>query len=401
MSTGETNARKIRRGEAEHGCPVSRGSDGVWLVRGFTAARTALRSPGTVQAGLGVETVSRMPARIRRPVLYRDGAEHREHRRQTARFFTPRRVDEHYRTIMERAAEAQLDMLRGAGRADLSDLSFALAIEVTCAVLGMTESRPGLRRRLERFFPEEFGEPGFTSLNGLYWVWRQVVNWAGMYLADVRPAVRARRRQRRDDLISYLLDEGCSAAEILGECITFAAAGMVTTREFVNVAAWHLFTDDTLRDRYRSADEPERLAILHELLRLEPVIGHLRRRTTAPVDLPAEDGEVVTVPPGEVIDIDVSATNVDPRAMGEQALAVCPGRPLAAGAGAGAAGLSFGDGAHKCPGATIAILESDIFLTRLLALPGVRMASAPRVSFKEPISGYELRGMVVAVPAPS
>ncbi|WP_449350719.1 hypothetical protein [Streptomyces shaanxiensis] len=35
-----------------------------------------------------------------------------------------------------------------------------------------------------------------------------------------------------DDLISHLLAEGCSDAEILGECLTFAAAGMVTTREF-------------------------------------------------------------------------------------------------------------------------------------------------------------------------
>jgi cytochrome P450 len=398
MPNGDTHARKIHRGEDEAGCPVSRGSDGVWAVRGFAAGRAALRSPATVQAGLGVETVEKMPAKIRRPVLFRDGPEHREHRRQTARFFTPRRVDESYRTIMERVAEAQLDKLRRAGRAHLADLGFDLAIEVTSAVLGMTDSRPGLRRRLERFFPEEFGEPGFTSLSGLYWVWRQAVNWTGMYLSDVRPAVRARRRQRRDDLISYLLDEGCSAAEILGECITFAAAGMVTTREFVNVAAWHLFTDAALRERYRSAEEPERLAILHELLRLEPVIGHLRRRTTAPVELPTGNGELVTVPAGELIDINLSATNTDPDVMGEQPHAVCPARPL--GHGATAPGLSFGDGAHRCPGASIAILESDIFLNKLFAQPGVRMDTPPRVSFKEAISGYELRGMVVAVAAP-
>jgi hypothetical protein len=111
-----------------------------------------------------------------------------------------------------------------------------------------------------------------------------------------RPPAVADEPQRRDDLISHLLDEDCSSAEILGECITFAAAGMVTTREFVNVAAWHLFTDDALLDRYRAAEEPERLAILHELLWLEPVVGHLKRRTTAPVELLTEDHETVTVP---------------------------------------------------------------------------------------------------------
>jgi cytochrome P450 len=394
MSIDDTNARKIDRGEAEDGCPVRRGSDGVWTVRSYAAARAALRSTDTVQAGLGVETVEKMPAKIRRPVLYRDGPEHREHRRQTAKYFTPRRVDESYREIMQRVADEQLDKLRGAGQAQLSDLSFNLAIEVACAVIGLTESRPGIQHRLERFFPEEFGEPGFTSLNGLYWIWRQATNWSGIYFNDVRPAVRARRAQRRDDLISHLLDDGCSSAEILGECITFAAAGMVTTREFVNLAAWHLFTDSALLDRYRAAEETERLAILHELLRLEPVVGHLKRRTTAPVELPTDD-EPVTVATGEIIDIQISATNTDPNAMGEQPRAVCPARPLNE---ASAPGLSFGDGAHKCPGANIAILETDIFLNKLFALPGVRMNAPPRVSLNDAIGGYELRGMVVAVP---
>src|SRR5690606_34301224 len=181
-------------------------------------------------------------------------------------FFTPKRVAEHYLPIMHRVADEQIEKLRKVGEAELSELSFHLAIEVASAVIGLTESRPGLRQRLERFFPDEFGRPGFTSLHGLYWVYRQVSNWLGIYLSDVRPAIRARRRQRRDDVISHLLDEGCTAAEILGECITFAAAGMVTTREFVVAAAWHLFTDEELQARYREAEEPERHAVLQEIL---------------------------------------------------------------------------------------------------------------------------------------
>ncbi|GAA2785037.1 cytochrome P450 [Saccharopolyspora taberi] len=389
----DTSARKIDRGDSE-GCPLHRGTDGVWQVRGYSAARAVLRSTDTVQAGLGVETVEKMPAKIRRPVLYRDGAEHREHRRQTAKYFTPRRVDEHYRPIMQRVSDAQIGKLRADGQAQLSELSFHLSIEVASAVIGLTDSRPGIRRRLERFFPEEFGEPGFTSLHGLYWVWRQAANWTSVYLGDVRPAIRARRRDRRDDLISHLLDDGCSAAEILGECITFAAAGMITTREFVNVAAWHLFTDEELLARYREADEPGRLAVLHEILRLEPVVGHLRRRTTAAVEVPDGDG-VVTIPEGDVVDIVVSATNTDTAAMGDQPEAVCPGRSLSA--GASPQGLSFGDGAHKCPGSNIAILETDIFLSKLFSLPGLTMRQPPRVTFNDAIGGYELRDFVVAL----
>ena len=57
MSTTDdgADARKIKRGEdPSGGCPVSRDSDGVWRVRGHAAARVALRSNDTVQAGLGV-----------------------------------------------------------------------------------------------------------------------------------------------------------------------------------------------------------------------------------------------------------------------------------------------------------------------------------------------------------
>ncbi|MEU4314265.1 cytochrome P450 [Nocardia sp. NPDC024068] len=397
MPTDSTDARKIDRGPESAGCPVGRNADGTWLVNDYAAARATLRSPDTVQAGLGVETLDNLPASIRRPVLYRDGPEHREHRRQTARFFTPRRVDESYRGFIDSLADRQLAVLRDSRSADLADLGFGLAIDVACTVIGLTESRPGLTRRLERFFPDEFGSPGFTTVNGLYWVLRQARNWTSVFLSDVRPAVRARRARRRDDLISHLLDEGCSSVEILGECITFAAAGMVTTREFITLAAWHLFTDRALCDRYRVAAEPERFAILHEILRLEPVVANLLRRTTAPVELPGGDGESVTVGPGELIEIHIAATNIDQAAVGDDPLMVCPARSRT---DATAPALSFGDGAHKCPGATIAIVETDIFLGKLLALPGVRMHSPPRVGFNDAIGGYTLRGMIVGVDDP-
>ncbi|MER5182389.1 cytochrome P450 [Streptomyces sp. NPDC002896] len=387
--------RRIERGPAENNCPVRRGPDGVWQVRGYEAARAVLRSTETVQAGLGIETVEKLPSRIRRPVLYRDGPEHREHRRQTARFFTPRRVDERYRDVMVRVAETQIQKLQDAGRASLPDVGFHLAIEVASAVIGLTESRPGIRQRLERFFPEEFGKPGLTSFHGIYWLVRQNANWLRVYLGDVRPAVRVRRRQRRDDLISHLLDEGCSSGEILGECITFAAAGMVTTREFVSAAAWHLFTDDALLTRYRAADEADRIAILHEILRLEPVVGRLSRRTTAPLALPSGHEETVTVPAGEQLDILVDTVNLDECSVGAAPGRIRPGRAMTD--GAGPPGLSFGDGPHKCPGAHIAILETDVLLSRLFVLPGLRMATPPRVGFNDAIGSYELRDFTVVL----
>ncbi|MFE9660731.1 cytochrome P450 [Streptomyces sp. NPDC005955] len=384
--------RKIERGAAVPACPVARGGDGVWEVSGYDEARAVLRSTSTVQAGLGIETTSKLPKRIRRPVLYRDGPEHREHRRQTARFFTPRRVDQHYRDVMVRVAQTQIDRLRADRRARLSDLSFDLAIEVACAVIGLTNSRPGIKERLERFFPERFGTPGLTSPHGIYWTLRQNTNWLRVYVGDVRPAVRARRRTRRDDLISHLIDDGCSNAEILGECLTFAAAGMVTTREFISAAAWHLFSDTDLLAHYGEADEPDRLALLAEILRLEPVLGRLSRRTTAPIDLPGADGGTLTVPAGDRIDILLDHVNVDERTVGARPRCLRPGRAMKE---AGAPGLAFGDGPHKCPGLHIALLETDVFLSRLCTLPGVRMANPPTIGFLEAIGSYELRDCVL------
>jgi cytochrome P450 len=75
----------------------------------------------------------------------------------------------------------------------------------------------------------------------------------------------------------------------------------------------------------------------------------------------------------------------------------CPSADAPDREGVGPAGLSFGDGPHRYPGARIAIQETDIFLSRLFAEPGLRMDRSPRVSMKDEISSYELRDLTVSV----
>lgn len=366
------STRKIDRTATESVCPAFRDEHGVWHVRDAASSRALLRDTETVQAGLGVETVEKLPSSFRRPVLSWDGPEHREYRRQTARFFTPKRVDEEYRDLMHRVADREIGVLRADGRADLSELSFRLAVDVAKQVVGLTESRPGTARRLARFFPEKLGKPGFTSFHGVYWAARILYLWLAIHVNDVRPAVRVRKRRREDDLISHLMGEGAGAGEILSECITVAAAGMVTTREFICAAAWHLFSDDELLAAYRAGDEQARYAILHEVARLEPPLAALKRRTTAPVTLP--DGTVVGA--DEQVEVSIAAANLD---------------------SADGAGLTFGDGPHKCPGQYLAVQETDIFLTKLFALDGVRLARQPRVAFNDAFGSYSLHDMIVSV----
>ena len=103
---------------------------------------------------------------------------------------------------------------------------------------------------------------------------------------------------------------------------------------------------------------------MHEILRLEPVVGELRRTAREPITVHTESGPV-TIAPGERIELQLRRTNADPGVVGENPDALCPGRELPP--AVPPALLSFGDGHHRCPGGPLAILESDIFLHRLLA----------------------------------
>jgi cytochrome P450 len=108
------------------------------------------------------------------------------------------------------------------------------------------------------------------------------------------------------------------------------------------------------------------------------------------------NGAPLIIPNGALIDLHIRAANADEELVGEQPHAVCPQRMLSD-ERAGAAVLSFGDGHHRCPGAYIAIAESDIFLRRLLAAEGLRMEQPPTLTWNDLVTGYELRNFVVAV----
>jgi cytochrome P450 len=59
--------------------------------------------------------------------------------------------------------------------------------------------------------------------------------------------------------------------------------------------------------------------------------------------------------------------------------------------------MSFGDGAHKCPGNALAIQETDILLSRLLRCELV-VAHAPVLGWDDLTAGYSLREFVLTVP---
>lgn len=388
----QKTARVVEPADSE---PVELGVDGVWHVRGHAQARAVLRSADTKQAGFSAELLERMPGGMRPPILYQEGREHNEQRRQSARFFSPRAVSENYRGLMEEFAGRLISELRRKRRADLDGLSFKLAVKVAGKVVGLTGSRlPGMDRRLEAFFADDAPEFGWSPRKLLGFA-RNQTRVAAFFYLDVKPAIEARKKSPKEDVISHLISKGYGDGEILTECLTYAAAGMATTREFISIAAWHLLEQPSVRERYLASDEEGRHALLQEILRLEPVVGHLYRRATADIRLENGDG-FITIPAGSLIDLHTYAANADESVTGECPMMIEPGRELRA-EKVGPAVMSFGDGSHRCPGAYVAIQESDIFLRRLLALDDLRIEKKPSVSWNDLVAGYEVRGFTVAV----
>lgn len=393
-------APNLRRAErpGEPATPRVAPEGRVWRVRSLAAARQVLRARNaTTQAGFTAEAIPKGYLK-HHPILISDGPLHDEQRTKVGRFFAPRIVAERYTALMESCADGLLAEAESAGRFRLDELALYYAVEVTAEVVGLTESPVrAMADRLVTFFnqpPFDITRPDLgrtprqwarAALNGLVPVGR-------FYVADVRPAIRARRRQPRQDVVSHLIAEGYTNADILVECVTYGTAGMVTTREFIAMAAWHLLQNRPLRERYLVAGQPERFAILNEIIRLEPVVGHLYRRAQQEFEITDGD-QAWTVAPGDLLDVCVRHANADPEAVGDRPLDLCPARPLPS--GVNQAVLSFGDGAHRCPGQPLAILETDVLLTRLLARHP-RIVAEPGLGWDDLIAGYWLRDFELA-----
>lgn len=400
--TGEsTQRRAVRAGEPD--TPRVEPGEAVWRIRSLSVARQVLRARhATTQAGFTAEAIPRGFLR-HHPILVSDGPLHDEQRAKVARFFAPAVVGDRYADQMADCADRLLADAVRQGTCRLEELALLFSVEVTAQVVGLTHSSvPRMARRLVSFLnqpPVDVTRPDFGRTRAM---WARAARDAlipigRFYLADVRPAIRERRRRRREDVISHLLDQGYTDTDILVECVTYGTAGMVTTREFIVMCAWHLLQNVPLAERYLVAGQKERFAILNEIARLEPVVGHLYRRAGEPIEV-AEDGQRWTIPEGSLVDLCIRQTNADEESVGPQPLHLRPGRLMES--GVNAAALTFGDGAHRCPGQPLALWETDALLTRLLSLRP-EVTQAPTLTWVQLIEGYQLRGLQLSFPAGS
>ena len=366
---------------------VSRDSTGVWHIRGYAEAKELLLGD-LQQAGFQADEVMKSGLD---PVLYQRGEAHRQQRAAIAKFFSPTTTHQKHQVMMERLADELIGELARAKRADLNDLSVRMAASVAAAVVGLNPT-PGFIRRLDAMLHAPPARKSFLQR-----VWQMVTGNSlrfSFWWSDVRPAIAARRRQPQEDVISYMLSKGKGDLPILAECVVYGAAGMATTQEFISVVLWHCLQRPEFKALMLTADQEARYEFLHEVLRLEPVIASIKRRVLEPTPLVSE-GQTHTIPAGALINFHVYDINADALVLKQAPLRLQPHREL--GRGISRSLVSFGAGPHRCAGEFIALVETDVFLRRLLALPGLRIESGPTLTRNDTVEGYEVRQMMMAV----
>lgn len=371
----------------------------VWRIGSLATAKDVLMARNrSIQAGFTAEYIPRNVFR-HHPILISDGPQHDAQRRKVARFFAPKVVASRYTSLMDTVVEKILHQTTATGSLTVDEVALYYTVEVTASIVGLTHAKvPALARRLEKFFrqpPLDRSKPrlGRTNRQWMAAAYYGLGPLAGLFFCDVLPAVRSRTKQPRQDIISHLLTEDYNLTDILVECVTYGTAGMVTTREFIAMACWHLLDDQALRDQYLAADQDQRLSILAEIIRLEPPVGHLYRRMTQPLTVTDRHGNY-QLNSGDLVDLDIRQTNIDTTAFAQNPLQLCPGRDRAK--GVHDVGLSFGFGAHGCPGQPLTLRETDALLHRLLALP-VNKVTQPIISWDDLIEGYKVRGLTLRI----
>jgi cytochrome P450 len=361
---------------------------GTRHLRRFEDLRAALRNDAMRQGGARDAPIEKEDP-TRASIFFLHGEEHRRRRGAIISFFTPKAIATRHMPIITQTADRLIAELRKKRRARLDDMSFMLTSTVVAEIVGLTETplRPMMRR--------------IEMANGTPDVWRGGIRrllapiksrlFGMLFLVrDVKPAIAARRRQRREDVISKLLDEGRSDSEILVECMTFGLAGMGTTREFVVVAALHLFEKEDLRDRFLDGDDVEKTEILKEILRLEPQASMIYRTAGEPAG--TASSQVFAA--GERLSLEIRAANLDEEVVGPAPLRIDPDRARTM--KSNGAWMSFGDGAHFCPGWQVALTETRVLLDRLFRVPGLRLTRYPDIGWTPPmLQSYQFVNAVI------
>jgi hypothetical protein len=302
------------------------------------------------------------------PPITSDPPEHGPARRLLLPFFAPQEIAR-YTPITRDIARELLAVFRDEGRADAAaDYAQHIPVRVISAMLGIPrEDETRFTDWVVKILQVGPLDPEVSRAAS-----REILH----YFAD---QLEQRRHERRDDILSFLLDariEGqpLSDKHLLGTCFLLLVAGIDTTWSAIGSSLWHLATHPD--DVARLHAEPELMPIaVEEFLRAYSPVT-MAREVSQPVEL---GGRALC--PGDKVLLPFPAANRDHEVFPDPddvRIDRVHNRHVA-----------FGVGIHRCLGSNLARMELQVAIEEwLAAVPSFRLADEAVVTW----TGGQVRG---------
>jgi cytochrome P450 len=319
-------------------------------------------------------------------VLMLEPPEHLMRRKMLLPPFHGERVQS-YARLMQRLAATELDHLHAGEVVKLQPIAQALTLDVILqAVFGVSDA--ATRKRLREIFDQLN-----TPLNSLALFVPQLTRRSRWNLLSRRSwrlkdeldallfeHITATRADpllgEREDILAMMVGardeagDGLSDEQLRDELITLIAAGHETTATATAWGAELLVHNPAVMARAREGDDAYLEALVKEILRIRsPIPITSARHMLEPFTIGPW-----TIPPEVTVLVDAYGVHHDPRVYPEPH-AFRPERFLGD-APDGYSFLPFGGGAHRCLGASLALLEMKVVLRELLARVELEAVSA-------------------------
>jgi cytochrome P450 len=322
---------------------------GWWAVSRYDDVTAVLKDHKTFISGQGVG-----PVRDREPgprgMLDADPPDHTRMRTLVVRAFTPRMVANFEPRIRE-IVNILIDDALAKGSLELvDDLSAPLPVWVISEMLG---AEPGMWRQIKAWADPQVIRPTPPTPE------EEAVmeETATAYKAYIQTLIDARRKERKDDLISALVaaqedQDKLTDDEIMENALLLLTAGHETT---VNLISNAILTLCQWPDQFAKLRARPELAesTVEEVMRYDGPVQSLFRVTTRDVEVAG-----VTIPNDEQVLVQYGAANRDPRQFPNPDVFDIERSPNRQ--------VGFGLGIHFCLGAPLARLETKIVLEEIV-----------------------------------
>ena len=363
--------------------PVHRGDDGFWVLSRYEDIRELSRDPARFCSGKGAlvnDPVRTGGMGLRTPsILHMDPPEHAAFRSLLNRRFTPRALTGLAGVIREGACRL-LEAVNPREEVDfVAELAAPFPLGVIADLLGIDHAdREDFRRWSDAAIESPDLPPGETA------------GALGELAGFINGHIEAKRARPGDDLVSLLVGSEVHGRplghdELFMFLLTLLVAGNETTRTLLTGSVLTLH------------EHPDQRALLLAHLALVPQAVEECLRWVTPVHAfcrtATEDAVVAgtAVEAGDYLCMLYASANRDERVFGDDASAFDVRRPV------NPVHLAFGFGEHVCLGASLARLESRIFLEELLArFPAYAVTGSPERVVSTTAAGIRSLPVVLA-----